>query len=412
MSTLIAQAITLLQQAQTEPTPGGRIIDRITREKPTLPVWGPAGSVITEPTFGTKLTRLTDATMGGQSWRVASNTHLASWAADGTACFVVGGGGDVRVIRFGQPTRFPYSQLEPCFSRTDPNILFTVGGGADIRTIRTYSLATDTTTTLLPLTSVLPGLTGYVGGLLSAAGTLVAFCGGAGADQHPYVVHITNTVRIKDTRNLLGGFLLHSVSVDLTGRYVLLYPAGASPNQTIVWDTQADTLTPVTVCTSGHDAVGYGTWINMDTASGPWDAAQWCKRPLSDLTHPVNLVVPFPVEQKAVNLVDHTSWSGCGPVISGTYRNPLSEPARPWRAWDDEILRIATDGSGTVERLAHHRTNILDAQNPNALDFWSEPIVSADPTGQRILFTSNMERSLGLDAQGKVRQDVFLLEAA
>jgi len=391
------QALALLQPV--------RITDRVARPKPALPALGPAGSQFTDPTFGSRITRITDATISGGSWRVPSNTHLAAWNADGTAFYVLGGGGEVRLYQWGaggaRLIGSPYSQVEPCFSRTAPDVLYT-NGGAHARTIRAYSLPAGTFADLLDVDTLVPGLDGtYLGGLLHAAGALVVFFGGAGADQHHYVVRWTpGGVKLLDTLPL--GYRLHSVSVDLYGRYVLLYPTNAKPYQVIVWDTQTNTTTPMTVATSGHDALGFGMLINADVASGPWDAAQWCIRKLSNLDHPTNLI-PEVLTPKAIGLADHTSWPGTGPIFSGTYRNQAVEPERPWRAWDDEILRIPTDGTGVVERLAHHRSDSTPG-------FWNQPIVNADPTGRFVLFTSNWEKTLGLDPKGQVRQDVFLLE--
>lgn len=384
------------------------IADRLPRPKPALPTLGPAGFTFRDPTFGSRLQRVTDATLdGSRSWRVASNTHLAAWNATGRLFYVINGGGSIAVFNAaGTDTGLrPYSQAEPTFSRVDPDVLFTIGG-PHVRTIRKFSVASNQFTDVLELDTVqaVPAES-YVGGIVTggAPETLVAFFGGAGADQHRYVVWYPLDGRPRkfvDTQARFG-YRLHSISVDLSGRFVLFYPTNAQPYQVVVWDTQTDTFTPITndLGPWGHDAVGVGTWINMDTASGPWDAAQWTKRSLLTPRERTNLIDPVLLPQE-ISLADHSAWRGVGRLISSTYRLPSQTP---WRAWDDEIIGIATEGPSSVERYAHHRSDVSEG-------FWSQPIINCAPTGGRCVFTSNWERSLGADAQGQVRQDVFLVE--
>jgi hypothetical protein len=98
---------------------------------------------------------------------------------------------------------------------------------------------------------------------------------------------------------------------------------------------------------------------------------------------------------------DHTNWRAARPDV----RVPLlasiyhyDDSAVPIRAWDDEIVAIATDGSGTVWRFAHHQS-VYDG------DFWSQPIAIASPDGRWAMFTTNWGHTLGA-----ARQDVLLVE--
>ena len=86
------------------------------------------------------------------------------------------------------------------------------------------------------------------------------------------------------------------------------------------------------------------------------------------------------------------------PVISSTYR--YGNNTAPWRAWDDEIIGIETTngGGGNVWRFAHHRSNVVSDNNPAGLYFWYQAIANFSPDGKWVLFTSNWEKTLGIDA--------------
>lgn len=414
--------------------------DRVVRVKPPLPVLGPAGFIFTDPSFNNRILRVTDQSLGVGSWRVASNAHLADWSADSKRFVVVGESG-LRVFSF-DPTTFkatlvasPYSQSEPAWSRSNPDVLYTIGGSIT-RTIRAYSVSKNTFTDVQDLDKLgLPDLVNprtYVGGVISAGNpdVVVAFFGGQGQDNHHYVIRIVNgTYQILDTVSRLN-LRLHSASVDLSGRYVFLYPTNAVPYQVVVWDTTTNVLTPVTkdLYPYGHDSAGYGTWINADTSSGTWDAIQWQFRTITNLGSPANLIAPV-LAPPVVYESEHSTWNNAQPdkllpVFSGTYRFPISWVGTPpaaesyWRALDDELLAIATTGPSTVWRFAHHRSDVRDETGPKNPDgsssrpyFWYEPICNVDPTGKFLLFTSNWEKSLGPDLQDTphFRQDVFLL---
>ena len=98
------------------------------------------------------------------------------------------------------------------------------------------------------------------------------------------------------------------------------------------------------------------------------------------------------------------------PVFTATYRFN-DDGSVPWRAWDDEVIAIATDGPSIVYRFCHHRTDVRDEANPLSTYFWYQPLASVSPDGRWLLFSSNWEKSLGADPTdpGRSRQDVFLV---
>jgi len=177
----------------------------------------------------------------------------------------------------------------------------------------------------------------------------------------------------------------------------------------------------MTVRPMGHDALGYGYYINQDCCtSTTWDAVQWQIRSFSAPSTTRDLINPV-LTPKEVSLADHQSWtnaqsSALVPVISGTFR--YGNNTTPWRAMDDEIIAIQTDAAAgataTVWRFAHHRSIVANDNNPAATYFWYEPRLIVSQDGRWALFTSNWDKTLGTDPRGEVggtyRQDAFVVE--
>ena len=299
---------------------------------------------------------------------------------------------------------------------------------------------------LLDLDAVVPGLAGtYVGGIASSAGPverIMVMFGGTSADRHHYVVVFDKTdpskrLLLNTKASTVNGvptpiplnFSLHHVSIDRSGRYLMLYTTWVDQSlprkaaQSYVWDTLNGTFAELGVAALpyGHDAFGYGVSVNQDCCvATTWDAAQWQLRslatPLQTRELITNVLMP-----KQIYLSDHTTWNNARPdqlvpVISGIFRAPTSGTA--WRAWDDEIIAVQTDAAPGVDavvwRFAHHRSDVRNDQDPLAISFWYEPRPNVSPDGRWVMFTSNWEKTLGTDPTGdpttRARQDVFVVE--
>jgi hypothetical protein len=443
------------------------VVDRYSYMKPPLPPMGPAGTTITDPTFYSSITRLTDGnTRPGypnRSYRTPSGTHSLAWSAAGTKFYVVSTDGAIIPFTFDAATRTatrfqPSSTgdggfvlrfyLEPQFSFVNDSLIYGSfsGSGATLRTIDQYDFSTGVYSTLLNLDTIQTGLAGtFVGGISSSAGPnerILAFFGGTSQDKHHFVTvfDVANPAshQVLDTlTSTLNGqpapitlnFSLHHATIDRTGRYVILYPTAADmagarqASQMYVWDTVTNVMTPLTGSAHpyGHDALGYGVSVNQDCCtSTTWDAAQRQFRDLSNPTKSHDLI-PTILSPKETSLADHPSWNNARsdalvPYVSGLYRYGTN--TSPWRAWDDEIIAIQTDAAAgvnpTIWRFAHHRSDVRSDIDPTTTYFWYEPRPNVSPDGRWVLFTSNWEKTLGTDprgdASGSFRQDVFLME--
>lgn len=387
--------------------------DRLVHLKPAPLTLGVAGFTFNDPTFGTPMLRVTDAnTDGGLPIRVPSDAHLSAWNSTSTKFLLVNSGGGTEVFSWDGMTAAKLnltvgSQTEPSFSFVDPDLIYGALIGTTLHQIKTWK--NNVATLVLDLDVQYPGFNlanTYVGGLQVVDNDVwVTFFGGTGQDQHVYVHH--STAGLLDIS--AEGWKLHAIALERSGRYVFLFPRGSDIavwGQVRVWDTQAQTVTKMAILPGGHGSLGYGIYINQDCCTtSTYDAAQWQIRNIATATVTTDLINPI-LTPGETYLSDHENWRHAAatgpskPIISSTYRYGDGVPPSvtyPWRAWDDEIIGISTDGSGVVYRFCHTQS-IYDGS-----EFWDQPIVNVDATGRYALFTSNWGRTVGT-----ARQDVFV----
>jgi hypothetical protein len=408
--------------------------DRALRPKPPLPALGPSGSHIIDPTFGSRILRVTDELtrpdQRQRSFYSASSAEQNSWNVNSTLFYVLGSGGESIPFRF-DPIKMTASRLgnlilpfggEPAFSITDPNIIYGIGGRLG-RTILRYSFLTGATTALMDLDSMVARPSGYTGSVsVSANERLATYFGGLAQDSHFYVVVYdlstgsstllntrTGTINGVQNRDIAWNWFIHNARLDKSGRYVVITPAGGAPVGLVVWDIVTGHAAQVSPAGGGHKVSGYGVLINNDVLPGhTWDGMQWLRRSLDlpNLGTATELISPT-LSPSGGGGDSHLSWNHARPdtlvpVVISTYRLPTD--TAPWRAWDNEIIAVRTDGGvSTVWRFAHHRSRVEG--------FWDMPRGNVSQDGRWFLFTSNWEGTLGMDETGSnLRDDAFVLE--
>ncbi len=424
------------------------ITDRNPRPEPPLPSMGLAGSRITDPTFGTRILRVTDGNTRPdrprRSFGPPSGSEQNTWNTDSTIFFLGGTNGEMLPYSFDKTTMTATRMgdrnngsggmmlnIAKCeFSFTDKNIIYGIGGNG--RTFMQYNFQTGAYTTLFNLDTAVPGLSGITGDV-SASGNdrLSTYFGANVQDSHMYVAvwdKNTGQVAVLNTQNStvktfgsssfqpVGttiGFTLHNARIGKEGRYVVMTPGSSASHALYVWDTQTNVVAPVPQPGGGgHKVNGYNALVNHAAPPNDpnhADAAQWLLRPLntSQLSSITRLATPAltPLEW-AVDT--HVSWNNARanvktPVLVSLYRDPGA--AGPWRAWDDEIIALRTDGvESKAWRICHHRSQVF----PYKFDYSPRGNVSQD--GRYFMFASNWERTLGNDEYGEPRFDLFVVE--
>jgi hypothetical protein len=403
------------------------IEDRVPRLPGTLTTVAP-NQVDYDPVFGSRFLRVTDPWTDGEhpgiSYRSPDSSVQRGWNSNSTRFLIKDTFGrfhwfalNRRLVRATWRGILPVSG-DCSWHDRDPDLVY---GRYGSRVVKVYNVKKNTIQTIVDLDEL--GLNlgeTYTGNIYVQNDTLLVAFGGAINDLNHYVRIIPldgSEPRTLDTATLTQynqgrGFTVHGSVLDLSARYALIQPAYLSQDTAhlYVWDWQADSLTQVSACVSGHFAVGWQQWVNQDVASGPWDAAQWVRRDFQTPNTVQNVLAQVLTPQE-VYLADHSSWTNATsaqtePYLTATYRYAPSDV--PWRAWDDELLTIDAV-SGRVRRHAHHRSQV---QLPDGgWEFYATPRPNIAPDGRWAIYTSNRERSLGTDAvQGSARQDVFLVE--
>src|SRR5215813_299674 len=130
-------------QAQSAPATYQAATDRNARAKPPLPAIGPANSRFTDPTFGSRMLRITDANTRpgtpGRSYTTPSAAHQTAWNVDSTYFYVRSTDGAFLPYTFNAATMSAErvqasgsadgklvvaSQAEPQFSFVSPTTLY------------------------------------------------------------------------------------------------------------------------------------------------------------------------------------------------------------------------------------------------------------------------------------------------
>jgi hypothetical protein len=420
----------------------GAVTDQSPRAKPPAPALGPAGSVVADPAFGSRILRVSDAntlpgTYRNRSFVTPSSAEQNVWNADATIFYVKMGWAipfsfDAATLRASRMGNLATSlgglvltsfKGDPSFSFNDPKLIYGLQSGH----IAQYDFGTGQYTRLLELAAVLPGQGSHHGDLsVSATERLAVYFGGTKQDTDCCIVvwdKRTGEHAILDTARSqvkpFGasvfqplasplGWLMHNAHIDKSGRYVVITPAGGRPWPLVIWDTQTQAVTPVSVRGAGHKAAGFGILANQDRLPGDY-GPQWLLRPLD----PVGINAPWgvlPSNPAPPYWAGHAhlSWNNAqagapAPVVISTFHD--YRKGATLMALEDEILAVRTDGVPTVWRFAHHRS-VYEGS------FWDSPRGNVSPDGRFFLFTSNWEKSLGPDPWGRIRQDVFLVELA
>lgn len=411
---LLARDLINKHLLETAPTPIlGLRTDR--RVENVLPL--PVAPTMTDPVFGTTIRRATGLTApttdDRKSYRTPSSGYC--WSSDSKYFTIIDTNGSIWLV---DRSTFTKKQLtgfatEACFSREDPDVIYGGSYIGELGVLNQYSIASGLYKQVLKLRDLVPNLDvggrTYMRGINAASGKLTILFGGTGQDSDHYVFcGAPDAFTLFESHSRLK-CNLHAIALDLTGRYVVLGPTVVDingPNKlamNVVWDTQTDTLTPMTVSAGGHGAIGYGVSVNNPDDA---DGMQYLFRNLASPNTPREIISPYP-KPPAFQMASHMSWNKKrDDLVTATYRYSTGVNS-PRREWDDEILEVHLDG--TVERLCHHRSIVTPTDNVNSFDYWATPKPCVSPDGSSVIFTSNWNRSLGTDSEG-FRQDVFLVQ--
>jgi hypothetical protein len=185
------------------------------------------------------------------------------------------------------------------------------------------------------------------------------------------------------------------VHIDKTGRYLTVNAMSGVPNiQNRVYDLETGKYEDLTDGPPDYafDHSDYGTGIAVGFEN--WTPRITVRKlgsphKFETIQGPIRLrgeLTDFSQSVHVSLLADDESWA-----LVSYYLSNKGESSKLYR---NEIVLIATDGSGRVRRLAHHHSVFRD-------DYWDSPRANISKDGRFVAFTSNWG--------GGARRDVFLL---
>ena len=347
---------------------------------------GPAGSKVVDPSFGTTILRVTDSADGGDCiveyayWPVVNkdSTRLMALCAGSQ-----GGNYSARLYTF-DATAFTAStgttvssspgegvkHWDAIWSGLDPNLIWFHSDSK----LYSYQVATKAWTLVKDLSSVLPS-----GGRLQQMSRSL--------DDNVFGWHTTGGSFLTWTRGTNKTFArnvdgINEVQVDKTGRFLSAVLNSGSPQ---IWDMWTGGMTQLTTGVDGfhHYDSGRGGLFTVDDSY----AASY-----RQLSTPHSLVTALPGAFSRATQNHHHSMQADNDAWAIISRQHTAGGGVS-KAFDNEIVQVANDGSGRVRRIVHHRSVFNDYQD--------EPHANISRDGQFVAFTSNWGNASG-------RRDVYI----
>ncbi len=411
----------------------------------TPPAMGPVGSIIHDPSFDSRIVRVTDGKTGqlAASYSTPSSAEQNSWNVDDTRFYVRGIDSRLTLFDFNPSTMEVHRtgapnvswMGEPQFSYSQSNILYGIASHHPM--FEQYDVSTNRVAEVHDLSKCLKLKSSDAGHAISVSADDQRMAMVLGPQQDTdYLVYVYD--RDKGCRwynaqtGEIGGqwgpkgniaigtrYYIHDARMNKSGRFIEIIRSGAAvagtapssdPAPSFIWNVDSMDVAPCGPkgC-KGHHALGYSHLLNPSEQEHPMDL--WI-RPLNQLEATSPLIKSLPAVHGWYDL--HISWNNVRvddstPACLSTYRRDNSNvpgaPPTVFGPWENEIVCLETDGKGSkVWRFAHTYST---AQN----GFWSSPRGNVSQDGRFYMFTSDWEDQLGqVPGTSQFRTDVFIVE--
>jgi hypothetical protein len=376
----------------------GFVTDRDVHAEPPLPALPQAGGTLVDPTFGTTILRVTDAT-DCMDCSVAYS-YWPTFNRSSTRLQIGSDGGAGLLYRF-DPATLAVSGREPLFpnnapgggtpfqedaiwSGTDPDVLFAHEGAR----LWAYDVASHQYTLVRDFGTMFPGQ--YLWQMSRSLDDDVFAFALRDNSSYAYVGYVA-------WRRSADTILLHQstseldeVQVDKDGNF-LVVKTGQSGHGVIevrvadlTTGSFADLTDDAPDFAPGHSDNGRGIVVGADNWTNRYTVRELATP--HQLASALDFGNDWSVASHVSFLADDESY-----VVASIYESGAHAPG----LFHDEILAFATDGSQAVRRLAHHRSMIAG--------YADMPRANISRDGCFIAFTSNW---------GGGRHDVFVVSLA
>ena len=406
---------------------------------PHAPALGPANSVIRDPTFGSRILRVTDAhTHAGDSLIPEYAGNIRTWNADSTALKLHGPHGVSYWLEFhpstfkvgdgsSRPTLHPLSfNVKWEWSAVDPNIMYFINGTE----LAKYNKATHVVTHFgghgHPLT--------FHVAVVGADAWVCSLAGSGGQNTYTQIFCVnphnpSQTKFIDILKKTINGVAqhdphwptsapgstigIHTLAGGATGTWLgvdfVHHSWGAGGEAVLNLSTNTWSLLTANRYASGHSSIGTKFVNGSGSINGMSSDGAMLRDPnnLMDSTHYTFIMRP-PSSVTGWYDGEHSSWFNSStnphaPVLFSRYN--ISKPSRPI-LWYGEIIAAATDGTNRVWRFAHNH-------NGGLVNWVGESFAQISNDGRWALFSSPWDGTLGAAAGDfgyPTRMDTFIVE--
>ena len=405
------------------------------------PALGPANSVLIDPTFGSRILRVTDAnTAGGASLIPEDAGFFRTWNANSTALKLMDTRGGSYWLEF-DPVNFRVGDgsARPTlhalsinylweWSAVNPDIIYFLNGNQ----LGKYNKATGATTNLggppngdpVAYHIAVVGLDNWVCAAAGSGGQnfyTKLFCANPNdASQNKFIDVFNRTINgvsqsdsnwpTSASGQTIG---VHSIDGSAGGSWlgVTFHQQSWGANGESALNLNTNTWSLVTAADgywSGHTSIGNGKYVNGGGSINGLDSRGAVIRDPDNLMNSSkrSFIMQPPT---TVGWYDgeHSSWFNAStnpnaPILFSRYNIILPPTVLPWIG---EIIVAATDGSNTVWRFAHNH-------NGGLAGFYGESFAQISNDGRWALFSSYWDGMLGSSADFGIstRMDTFIVE--
>lgn len=404
------------------------------------PVLGPANSILTDPTFGSRILRVTDSkTAGGASLISEDAGTFRTWNADSTAIKLMTTTGKSWWVAFdpdnfkvgdgsSRPTLHPLNfHYKWEWSAVDPDVIYFLNGSQ----LSKYNKSTQVVTNLggppngdpVSYHATVVGQDKWV---CSAAGSgaqdtyTKLFCVNPHSSSQSKLIDIANKtingISQADPNWPTGAptqkIGIHSIFGSAGGTWlgVIFHGQGWGKGVAVLnLATNSWSLATGVLHQSGHPSLGNGRYVNGCGSDNGKDSRG------AILRDPDNLMDASKyrfVMQPATTVGwydgEHSSWFNAStnpnaPILFSRYTITSPPSAVPWHG---EIVMASTDGSNTVWRFAHNHNG--------GGSFYGQSFAQISNDGRWALFSSYWDGTLGPsisnDSGLSTRIDTFIVE--
>jgi len=421
-----------------------------------------ANTIVTDPDFGNRIVRITDANTNPAATNknitfVTTSSGSADdnlWNIDSTLFTMQDTWADTYVYSFNPSTlqasrlyvsNFPATSglmlsSSGNWSRVNANVLYTDGGTAIYKydfTDRANPPAQQLVYDFTSTPNCLPAgftPTWYTKGGVSGNDTAFAMAysntGQQGTGVYAVVYKAGSGCSMLNTQtgqvsgdwgangtiNISDRWTIHNVKLSKDGTWLILESttctSASCGQQPYFWQVGTTTVNScgqggIDSC-GGHFTEGYSHWVNNNNSPMSNQVFRAFSQPstISNLTNsfPPGITPPFD---------QHQSWNNVDPADSRPFFAVTWSTTTPFPApWYNEIIAVAADGSGKTWRFAHDFTTTHSQRFSTA---WAIGTISQD--GRFFIFSSDWMGQLGSESGAgsctigtDCRGDVFVLE--